>query len=435
MHFQDWLISENTTAQELKRYPKELMSRLKNLVVWKVLEMQGKQMFLDLVGEQYGNRIINKLTEFVIEFILQWQDSHLAFIAAQAKDAPLKKRVQLLNDYLESDDFEKERPNELPPFQSLRTKLIAFGVLDYLRFATDEPDIKEYLMSKLNNPDYEIWDLDADAGRWHDAIARQEKGEGKARKGRELGIKSGPYHWVSLDRTHCQQEAGAAGHCGNANYEEGDNILSLRDDEDKVYATFVTNGGLLKEAKGRFNKPPGKELHQAIVALLLSNKYGHRHIEAMHSKGYIDLDREINDFHLSDLSPSLRKKVLAVKPDIDRFEKEERDRVRYAVGNATKMWKDYDKRVAANPIDYRNLVTDGMRDFFYSLSTQVEAFREMGMTNELAGIAASMPGGFDLDDLPTPSHPALLYHINTPIMWNLFEDNLKKYAPWIWEKW
>lgn len=77
------------------------------------------------------------------------------------------------------------------------------------------------------------------------------------------------FKWVSLDRKECRKEADAGGHCGNtADSDPNDNVLSLRDKDNRVYLTFIINNGVMGEMKANGNKKPHSDLHPYIIKLL-----------------------------------------------------------------------------------------------------------------------------------------------------------------------
>jgi len=110
--------------------------------------------------------------------------------------------------------------------------------------------------------------------------------------------------WKSLGCGYSRAEGAAGGHCGNAGKRKGDNILSLRDAEDRVHLTFICNNGELGEMKGVGNTKPTSVYHPAICALLVSP-----YVKKVVGGGYME---EIN-FDLADLaSDQLRGLVLSL---------------------------------------------------------------------------------------------------------------------------
>lgn len=111
----------------------------------------------------------------------------------------------------------------------------------------------------------------------------------------------GQYKWFDLGRPECDDEGTAMGHCGNSGSpKSGDTIYSLRQVIEKngetfhrPSLTFIVNGGILGEMKGRANQKPNKKYHPYIMALLKSD-----YIEGIFGGGY----RPQHNFELSDLS-------------------------------------------------------------------------------------------------------------------------------------
>lgn len=121
------------------------------------------------------------------------------------------------------------------------------------------------------------------------------------------------FKWIALDRESCEKEGNAGGHCGNAgDPRRGDNILSLRDKSNRVYATFVINNGYLTERKANGNKKPGKELHPYIVGLL-NNPL----VKGIGEGKYLT---EM-DFNLTDLDHDRLVDLAKARPDLVNFSK------------------------------------------------------------------------------------------------------------------
>lgn len=116
------------------------------------------------------------------------------------------------------------------------------------------------------------------------------------------------FKWISLGRESCEKEGTAGGHCGNAgDPRPGDNILSLRDKDNKVYLTFVINNGTLTERKANGNKKPPKELHPYILSLLKNPIVKH-----IGPGKYL----KENDFQLSDLDSDHLVELKRTRPDL-----------------------------------------------------------------------------------------------------------------------
>lgn len=116
------------------------------------------------------------------------------------------------------------------------------------------------------------------------------------------------FRWLRLDRRECRQEGDAGGHCGNTvNPKPGDNILSLRDKDNRVYLTFVINNGFLIEMKANGNKKPAPELHPYIIRLLEEP-----FVKGLGKGRYLPE----GDFAVSDLDYENLVKLAEKRPDI-----------------------------------------------------------------------------------------------------------------------
>lgn len=116
------------------------------------------------------------------------------------------------------------------------------------------------------------------------------------------------FKWVSLDREACQEEGDAGGHCGNTgDPRPGDNVLSLRDKDNRVYLTFVINNGELSERKANGNRKPPKELHPYILQLLKNQM-----VKSIGPGKYLSE----NDFQLEDLDQHHLDDLAQARPDL-----------------------------------------------------------------------------------------------------------------------
>jgi hypothetical protein len=104
------------------------------------------------------------------------------------------------------------------------------------------------------------------------------------------------WKWVDLQCGFSREEGDAGYHCGNVNAKPGDNILSLRDSENRVHVTLVNRNGVTNEIKAPGNKKPKPYTHPYIVALLKSGL-----VKDMEEATYLSQE----NFQLGDISPEL----------------------------------------------------------------------------------------------------------------------------------
>lgn len=163
------------------------------------------------------------------------------------------------------------------------------------------------LQSRFNLKDFTYAQATQLSHEWHLTLDDPSKSR-VGPEGRTIIPLQDGWKWVALDRGYCSKEGQAAGHCGNVGSKGGDNIYSLRDKDNVVHLTFINNGGILGEMKGRGNSKPAQKYHDAIIKLLLSNYVG-----AVEGGGYASE----NNFSLHDLTDQQFKYIKSQKPYID----------------------------------------------------------------------------------------------------------------------
>ena len=126
--------------------------------------------------------------------------------------------------------------------------------------------------------------------------------------------------WLNLNKTSCDLEADAMGHCGNEGGNESETILSLRTKDDKnqrwiVHLTFTynKNTGKLIEMKGRGNNKPSEKYHKYIIQLLKMD-----FIKGITGGGYLPE----NNFDIHDLqNEKTKESLLVMKPQLEKLTK------------------------------------------------------------------------------------------------------------------
>lgn len=126
-------------------------------------------------------------------------------------------------------------------------------------------------------------------------------------------------YWINLNKSHCEVEGSAMGHCGNAaSYQPDDRILSLRTLIKKSkkkkdwfwepHLTFILHGnGFLGEMKGKGNQKPSEKYHKYIIALLENDM-----IKGISGGGYAPE----RNFSLSDLPKDQAEQLYTKKPSL-----------------------------------------------------------------------------------------------------------------------
>lgn len=121
--------------------------------------------------------------------------------------------------------------------------------------------------------------------------------------------------WWNLNKSGCDLEGRAMGHCGNGVGNEDENVLSLRQEVTRggksyhmPHLTFIVDvDGNLGEMKGRGNKKPTQKYHPYILALLRSN-----FINRVDGGGYLPDE----NFSLFDLDQDILNDLLEKKPNL-----------------------------------------------------------------------------------------------------------------------
>ena len=262
------------------------------------------------------------------EWLLILETSTIAQYIKQLKSNPTEKEIfnnlknKILN-YLNSNF-----PSNIP----IETKNLYANFLSYHTFKKEKSTniawvlntlglVKDFLInkindnalkSKLNSINYSIDDLVHASQNWHQELETKKAKPARPAKTlidlSYLGNEWKGWRWVSLDQSYCEMEKESAGHCGNAAFKEGDNILSLRDSQNIAHLTFIENNGILGETKGRNNQKPSIKYHAPIFELLK-----HEKIKTIKGGGY----KPENNFFLQDLPKEQQNELLKSKPKLD----------------------------------------------------------------------------------------------------------------------
>ena len=128
------------------------------------------------------------------------------------------------------------------------------------------------------------------ADAWYEAVQRLKVGAIVDESGKIVKAYPDGYYWINLQKSNCDKEARAMGHCGS-----GSGILySLRKDK-HPYLTGDVHRNNLIQLRGRANTKPKKEYHNFIMDFLLDPEV---QINSMNPSSY----RPEQNFELKDLS-------------------------------------------------------------------------------------------------------------------------------------
>jgi hypothetical protein len=140
-------------------------------------------------------------------------------------------------------------------------------------------------------------------------------------KGEKLMTFEDGTYWTFVDQITCRVEGSLGGHCGNADPDAGDSIISLRKPNGVGMgvpaATFIYNKNRndLSEMKANHNLKPNAE-HKYIVELLSKPKFtvNDTNINIKYLKGARALPHM--DFSLNDLSEQMFKQLCQKNPTL-----------------------------------------------------------------------------------------------------------------------
>lgn len=142
------------------------------------------------------------------------------------------------------------------------------------------------------------------ADLWQEAVQRLRASIITDENGKILKTYPDGFYWIDLQKSNCRQEAGAMGHCGNA---QG-NLFSLRKSKQSYLTGDVSKGSLI-QLRGRANTKPKAEYHDKIMDFLLDSKVG---IRTTNPSSY----RSEQNFELKDLNLEQLNQLYIQKPSL-----------------------------------------------------------------------------------------------------------------------
>lgn len=326
-------------------------------------------------------------------------------------------QFHFLSDYARLvPDFLERKVPDMKVINSLSRQLNSDinATKDYLVAHENDSKIKSSLNATTTTIDSIVQASDV----WHNKIAIA-----KSKPGREattiidLSKIGWPgWKWVSLDRSSCEMEGNAAGHCGNRAGRKDDNILSLRDPENKVFLTFIVNEGILGEMKARNNQKPAERYHPAIIQLLMSS-----YVKSVHGGGH----EPENNFQLKDLQPALLEKLLKEKPSLDMKYYLKNSSPEEKVGAVNSFFGNNYEKIEGNLLIIRSF--DSSSSFFEFLGNYTSSTlgRRGGLNTEYLNYIQHNSGAIVSNDEIGYSFSL----IRTKELKDLFVEFCKKYHP------
>ena len=206
-------------------------------------------------------------------------------------------------------------PNEKAKIYNWDDAKIFINYMAYAFLKSNEQDLDSFVSRVLhqNNSNLDSWTNNKDLFKSTNAditdvsVKTSNKNKRKNRSNNPGGEGTtfinfdDGWQWLDLGRDYCAIEGDAAGHCGNANPKSGDNILSLRDSDNRIHMTVVVDdSGYTTEMKAPGNRKPANYTHPYVVELLLNDQ-----IKGVGGGRYLPE----NDFKVTDLNMQLASKL------------------------------------------------------------------------------------------------------------------------------
>jgi len=341
-HIDDSVILETATVAQYLRSSQE--QQLVQLLRNKVREElpKNRPFFTTPVGRKLFDRYVNFFTYQIMI------DQSFQGALKQGANPPITRLMQIKQGL---------SPNPETPIKYAVGR--AGGALTHMwqQWGDYFVSMGDNIASKINSTDYTPGKINQEVQEWHEELASQARGKPSQEGTLALDLGSigwKGWHWLSLDKGYCSDEARAMGHCGNTGATKGDNILSLRDPEGYAHLTFIVNNKMLGEAKGRGNAKPVKRYHPAIIALLKSDWIG-----TIKGGGYLPE----NNFTFEDLNKNEQQEIMKQKPHMnDWFE--------YMFSSA-KDNKSLLEMLNSNGFEFENIEDKGEKTLFGSADKQL----------------------------------------------------------------
>ncbi|ASV44046.1 hypothetical protein PBI_SCTP2_31 [Salicola phage SCTP-2] len=308
-------LSNNIETEEQKDNFKGLMHEGSSMLQNAFNHNNVGEYFLERLEQRFDNTQTNYIIYFLRMnkgvIIKTWMENGLIKLIEE-QDPQLSKKLYKQFNILKGQIDELNTNATFNTIRNFKQKIEHFLSLDY------QP------IQQLNPLDYKSFEdleeaLSELEDEWREQIA-EEKRYLKLQDGDEIFKDYGNYVWIKLDRSRCEEEADAMGHCGNRPAGNTDaRILSFRErikkDDKTLYKPHLTfileENGYLGEMKGYANDKPSSKYHPYIIDLLQMDM-----VKGITGGGF----EAENNFEMSDLDTDVREQLVKEKPTLEPLE-------------------------------------------------------------------------------------------------------------------
>lgn len=173
-------------------------------------------------------------------------------------------------------------------------------ILDWLRGRNNPPVMET---DQINFKTLTFEEAKQRSEQWHAELARLAAGAIQDEQGDIVINFPDGFYWIRLNKSVCDAEAKAMGHCGRAR----GMLYSLRR-ERYPYVTVDLDDGVIGQIKGRANTKPKSTYHKYIIAFLLNPSIGVKYLHSTYQPH--------TDFNLNDLTDEQLIEIANRKPTL-----------------------------------------------------------------------------------------------------------------------
>lgn len=206
----------------------------------------------------------------------------------------------------------RDKPEDFTP--KVKKQLESFAAKQNI------PEIAKVRFDKTHDLNSGLEILKGAEDQYHRRLKSQLKLATKPKSAKKIIDAGDGYSWWSLGKGSCSAEGKAMGHCGNVPSEKlNDNVLSLRKEHNiggkkyyEPHLTFIQNGSILGEMKGRGNLKPAEHYHDKISKLLATGLMPV-------GGGYLPK----NNFNVNDFSDATYQGAVQANPSLKFFKEKD----------------------------------------------------------------------------------------------------------------